>query len=89
MKNQEGIEMWRKALVLGLVLMAIGMVVGGATGDSYLTYYMAKNGASPEATLVTDLGLGTAGLIWSTAFGIASAGLGFAVGLAWMVGQAL
>ncbi|WP_048055867.1 hypothetical protein [Pyrococcus sp. ST04] len=67
--------MWRKALVIGLVLMTVGMVVGGATGNSYLTYYMAKKGASPEATLVTDLGLGTAGLIWSTAFEITSAGL--------------
>jgi len=81
--------MWRKTLVLGLMLIAIGMVIGGAENCSLLTYYMAKHGASPEATLVTDLGLGTAGLIWSTAFGIASAGLGFAVGLAWMVGQSL
>lgn len=50
---------------------------------------MAKHGASPEACLITDLGLGTNGLILSAAFGMVSAGVGFAVGFAWMVGQSL
>ena len=54
-----------------------------------LTYWMAKHGASPEACLIADLGLGINGLILSTAFGIASAGIGFAVGFAWLVGQSL
>jgi hypothetical protein len=54
-----------------------------------VTYWMSKQGASPEAGLITDLGLGINGLILSTAFGIVSGGVGFAVGAAWLVGQSL
>jgi len=48
------IEMWRKALVLGLVLMAVGMVVSGAVeekaeiGITYGAYRWHKTGRFSE-----------------------------------------
>ena len=34
--------MWRKALALGLVLMALGVVVGGAVGEGKFSAYLSR-----------------------------------------------
>ena len=83
--DEERVIKWLAVgMVLGLLAMAVMPV-----SNLELTYWMSKQGASPEAVLIADLGLGFNGLILSTAFGIASAGAGFVVGAAWLVGQTL
>ena len=45
------------------------------------------NGKASAASWVCNMGVGTAGLIWSTAAGMVTAGAGFAVGLGWLAFQ--
>ena len=87
-KGVSGEEWMFRALAMAMCLALVGLAILPIS-NMELTYWMAKQGASPEACLITDLGLGINGLILSTAFGMVSGGVGFAVGLAWLVGQSL
>ena len=77
-----------RGLAIATILALVGMAVMPIS-NLELTYWLSKQGASPEATLITDLGLGINGLILSTAFGMVTAGAGFVVGVIWLVGQSL
>ena len=46
-----------------------------------------EGGKASAGDWACNLGLGTAGLIWSTAAGMATAGAGFVVGLGWVAFQ--
>lgn len=46
-----------------------------------------ESGKASAADWACNLGLGTAGLIWFTATGMATAGAGFVVGLGWLAFQ--
>jgi len=52
--------MWRKALALGLVLMAFGVVVGGIFENSNLTYRLTKKYTNPEKAAIVGGAAGTA-----------------------------
>ena len=50
--------MWREALVIGLVLMAVGMVVGGAVEKAEIGYRIAKHFHWGEGGTVAAEGAG-------------------------------
>ena len=52
--------MWRKALGMGLVLMALGVVIGEAVENSNLTYRLTKRYADPEKAAIVGGAAGTA-----------------------------
>lgn len=52
--------MWRKALALGMVLMALGVVFGGAVDNSHLTYRLTKRYSDPEKAAIVGGAAGTA-----------------------------
>ncbi|USS41002.1 hypothetical protein NF865_01925 [Thermococcus aggregans] len=82
--------MWRKALALGLVLMALGVVVGGAVEKAEVGLVFAKDYLIDKGATVAGAGsaLATAGgivygmvktgLVAKFALGCAVAGLGVA-----------
>ncbi|WP_048055324.1 hypothetical protein [Pyrococcus sp. NA2] len=69
--------MWRKALVIGLVLMAIGMVVGGAitVEVSNASYYLSAASACWSAAHgdLVGVGFGIAGILLTLFFPPSSA----------------
>ncbi|ADT83566.1 hypothetical protein [Thermococcus barophilus] len=53
--------MWRKALVIGLVLIAMGMVVGGAVGhESFVVWKITHSEKMGAVTIGGGLAMGTA-----------------------------
>ncbi|NJE26398.1 hypothetical protein E3E22_07155 [Thermococcus sp. MV5] len=85
--------MWRKALALGLMLMAIGVVVGGISETARVVWYVTHSEALSGATATATAGVIGAMIKYGVSAGIikTALGLGFATvgGVALVVGTAL
>ncbi len=79
--------MWRKALALGLVLMAIGVVVGGLVEEpSFLVWKLTRSEAMGTAAMGASGGIIAAAITKSSLTGLAllgatGAGIIVAVGI--------
>ena len=86
-------QMLRKTLALGLVLMAIGVVVGGISETARVVWYVTHSEALSGATATATAGVIGAMIKYGVSAGIikTALGLGFATigGVTLIVGAAL
>jgi len=92
-KHEFGGQMLRKTLSLGLVLMALGVVVGGISETARVVWYVTHSEALSGATAITTAGVIGAMIKYGVSAGIikTALGLGFATigGVTLVIGTAL